>query len=70
MYYRLLHSAVETEVIEFGSVELAVQYIADKGYEWPNCTLIEFYEDTVIGKIYNGFELQEMHDGKPISNSE
>lgn len=69
MHYRLLHSAVETEVIEFASLELAIEWIAEHHYDWGNCTVIEFLEETVIGRIYNGFELREIYDGTPIPNS-
>jgi hypothetical protein len=70
MFFRLLHSAVETEVTEFSSVELAIEWIAEKQWNWGNCTLIEFYEESVTGRIYNGFELREMHDGTPIPSSD
>lgn len=69
MFYRLLHSAVETEVIEFSSIELAVEWIAEHGYNWPNCTLIEFFEETVMGRTIDGFELEAMHNATKVSNS-
>lgn len=70
MFYRLLHSAVDTEVTEFGSMELAIEWIAEHGYDWPNCTLIEFFGETVIGRTFNGFELEEMHDAKSLPTSD